>query len=57
MVAGAFHRAGLVDRYVIYVAPALFGGGDARSLFGGHGRVLDRRSVARPVHLRGACRR
>jgi diaminohydroxyphosphoribosylaminopyrimidine deaminase/5-amino-6-(5-phosphoribosylamino)uracil reductase len=37
MVAGAFHRAGLVDRYVIYIAPALFGGGDARSVFGGHG--------------------
>ncbi len=37
MVAGAFHRAGLVDRYVIYIAPALFGGGDARTLFGGHG--------------------
>ncbi|HKY14017.1 MAG TPA: bifunctional diaminohydroxyphosphoribosylaminopyrimidine deaminase/5-amino-6-(5-phosphoribosylamino)uracil reductase RibD [Microthrixaceae bacterium] len=36
-VAGAFHRAGLVDRYVIYVAPALFGGGDARGLFGGQG--------------------
>jgi diaminohydroxyphosphoribosylaminopyrimidine deaminase/5-amino-6-(5-phosphoribosylamino)uracil reductase len=28
-VAGDFHRAGLVDRYVIYVAPALFGGDDA----------------------------
>lgn len=36
-VAGAFHRAGLVDRYVIYVAPALFGGGDARHLFTGLG--------------------
>jgi diaminohydroxyphosphoribosylaminopyrimidine deaminase/5-amino-6-(5-phosphoribosylamino)uracil reductase len=36
-VAGAFHRAGLVDRYVIYVAPALFGGGDARHLFTGSG--------------------
>ncbi len=36
-VAGAFHRAGLVDRYVIYVAPALFGGGDARHLFTGPG--------------------
>ena len=29
-VAGDFHRAGLVDRYVIYLAPALFGGDDAR---------------------------
>ncbi len=36
-VAGDFHRAGLVDRYVIYVAPALFGGDDARGLFGGAG--------------------
>ena len=36
-VAGAFHRAGLVDRYVIYLAPALFGGGDARGLFTGQG--------------------
>jgi diaminohydroxyphosphoribosylaminopyrimidine deaminase/5-amino-6-(5-phosphoribosylamino)uracil reductase len=36
-VAGAFHRAGLVDRYVIYIAPALFGGGDAHHLFTGPG--------------------
>jgi diaminohydroxyphosphoribosylaminopyrimidine deaminase/5-amino-6-(5-phosphoribosylamino)uracil reductase len=36
-VAGNFHRAGLVDRYVIYVAPALFGGHDAHSLFAGQG--------------------
>ncbi len=36
-VAGDFHRAGLVDRYVIYVAPALFGGNDANGLFGGTG--------------------
>jgi diaminohydroxyphosphoribosylaminopyrimidine deaminase/5-amino-6-(5-phosphoribosylamino)uracil reductase len=36
-VAGAFHREGLVDRYVVYLAPALFGGGDARPLFAGPG--------------------
>src|SRR5439155_16175501 len=36
-VAGAFHRAGLVDRYVIYLAPALFGGDDARPLLAGPG--------------------
>ncbi|MEZ5381079.1 MAG: bifunctional diaminohydroxyphosphoribosylaminopyrimidine deaminase/5-amino-6-(5-phosphoribosylamino)uracil reductase RibD [Microthrixaceae bacterium] len=36
-VAGSFHRAGLVDRYLIYLAPALFGGDDARSLFAGPG--------------------
>jgi diaminohydroxyphosphoribosylaminopyrimidine deaminase/5-amino-6-(5-phosphoribosylamino)uracil reductase len=35
--AGDFHRAGLVDRYVIYVAPALFGGDDANGLFEGAG--------------------
>jgi diaminohydroxyphosphoribosylaminopyrimidine deaminase/5-amino-6-(5-phosphoribosylamino)uracil reductase len=36
-VAGAFHRAGLVDHYVIYLAPALFGGDDARGLLAGPG--------------------
>jgi diaminohydroxyphosphoribosylaminopyrimidine deaminase / 5-amino-6-(5-phosphoribosylamino)uracil reductase len=36
-VAGEFHRAGLVDRYVLYLAPALFGGDDARSMFSGPG--------------------
>jgi diaminohydroxyphosphoribosylaminopyrimidine deaminase / 5-amino-6-(5-phosphoribosylamino)uracil reductase len=36
-VAHAFHHAGLVDRYVLYLAPALFGGGDARPLFDGPG--------------------
>jgi diaminohydroxyphosphoribosylaminopyrimidine deaminase/5-amino-6-(5-phosphoribosylamino)uracil reductase len=36
-VAGAFHRAGLVDRYVVYLAPALFGGDDGRALFAGPG--------------------
>ncbi len=34
-VAGTFHRAGLVQRYVLYLAPALFGGSGARGLFGG----------------------
>lgn len=36
-VAGALHRAGLVDRYVAYIAPALFGGDDARAMFAGPG--------------------
>jgi diaminohydroxyphosphoribosylaminopyrimidine deaminase/5-amino-6-(5-phosphoribosylamino)uracil reductase len=36
-VAHAFHRAGLVDRYVTYLAPALFGGDDALALFRGPG--------------------
>jgi diaminohydroxyphosphoribosylaminopyrimidine deaminase/5-amino-6-(5-phosphoribosylamino)uracil reductase len=36
-VASAFHRARLVDRYVLYLAPALAGGDDGRSLFAGPG--------------------
>lgn len=36
-VAQAFHEAGLVDRYVLYMAPAIFGGDDALSLFSGKG--------------------
>ncbi len=36
-VAHAFHAAGLVDRYVIYVAPMLMGGDDGPALFAGSG--------------------
>jgi diaminohydroxyphosphoribosylaminopyrimidine deaminase/5-amino-6-(5-phosphoribosylamino)uracil reductase len=36
-VAHAFHGSGLVDRYVLYFAPALFGGDDAVPMFGGPG--------------------
>ena len=36
-VAGAFHRAGLIDRYVLYLAPALFGGDDGLPMFAGPG--------------------
>lgn len=36
-VAHDFHAQGLVDRYVLYLAPALFGGDDARGLFAGAG--------------------
>jgi diaminohydroxyphosphoribosylaminopyrimidine deaminase/5-amino-6-(5-phosphoribosylamino)uracil reductase len=36
-VAASFHRAGRVDRYVIYLAPALFGGDDGAALFTGPG--------------------
>ena len=36
-VVGAFHRAGLVDRYVFYVAPAIFGGDDGLGVFTGPG--------------------
>jgi diaminohydroxyphosphoribosylaminopyrimidine deaminase/5-amino-6-(5-phosphoribosylamino)uracil reductase len=34
-VAGEWHRRGLIDQYVIYFAPALAGGGDARPMFDG----------------------
>lgn len=36
-VAHTFHSAGLVDRYVVYLAPALLGGDDGRPLFAGPG--------------------
>lgn len=36
-VAHDLHVAGLVDRYVLYLAPALFGGDDARAAFAGPG--------------------
>lgn len=36
-VAHAFHAAGLVDRYVLYLAPCLFGGDDGRPAFAGPG--------------------
>jgi diaminohydroxyphosphoribosylaminopyrimidine deaminase/5-amino-6-(5-phosphoribosylamino)uracil reductase len=36
-VAGAFHRAGVVDRYVFYMAPALLGGDDGRPVLAGPG--------------------
>jgi diaminohydroxyphosphoribosylaminopyrimidine deaminase/5-amino-6-(5-phosphoribosylamino)uracil reductase len=36
-VAHDFHAAGLVDRYVLYLAPVFFGGDDARPIFAGPG--------------------
>ncbi len=36
-VAHDFHAAGLVDRYVLYFAPVLFGGDDGRPIFAGPG--------------------
>lgn len=36
-VAHAFHAEGLVDRYVLYLAPALMGGDNGRPLFAGPG--------------------
>jgi diaminohydroxyphosphoribosylaminopyrimidine deaminase/5-amino-6-(5-phosphoribosylamino)uracil reductase len=38
-VAHAIHHARLVDQYVVYVAPALFAGSDAASLFAGMGAM------------------
>ena len=35
--AGSFHRAGLVDEYWLYLAPAIMGGDDGRSAFAGEG--------------------
>ena len=37
-VAHDFFEAGLVDRFVLYFAPALFGGDDGLSMFRGPGR-------------------
>ena len=54
-VAGAFHRAGLVDRYVLYLAPALFGGDDAHGAVRRAGRRHDRRRLAR-AHRRVSTR-
>ena len=36
-VAGEFHRRGLVDHYVAYLAPVLFGGEDGRPMLAGPG--------------------
>lgn len=36
-VAGRFKAEGLVDRYVVYLAPAFMGGSDGTPLFGGSG--------------------
>ena len=36
-VAHDFHAAGLVDRYVLYLAPVFFGGDDGRPIFAGPG--------------------
>jgi diaminohydroxyphosphoribosylaminopyrimidine deaminase/5-amino-6-(5-phosphoribosylamino)uracil reductase len=36
-VAHGLHQAGLVDRYVVYLAPVLLGGDDGRAVFAGPG--------------------
>jgi diaminohydroxyphosphoribosylaminopyrimidine deaminase/5-amino-6-(5-phosphoribosylamino)uracil reductase len=60
-VAHTFHRAGLVDRYVVYLAPALFGGDDGRPMFAGpgvaaigdlwRGRITDVRRLGTDVRI------
>ncbi len=60
-VSHAFHAAGLVDRYVIYIAPALMGGDDGAPLFRGtgakdmseiwRGRVVDVRQIGEDVRI------
>ena len=37
LMIGEFHRRGLVDRYVVYLAPALMGGDDGAPLLAGSG--------------------
>ena len=48
-LAGAFLRAGLLDKLLVFVAPKLVGGDDAPPLFAGPGG----RSMADAVHLSG----
>lgn len=60
-VAGTLHRAGLVDRYVLYLAPALFGGDDGAPMFAGPGsgaidglrrlRIVEMRRVGDDLRL------
>ena len=60
-VAHAFHDAGLVDRYVLYLAPALMGGSDGTPLFAGPGalnvaalrrsRLLDVRRIGDDIRV------
>jgi diaminohydroxyphosphoribosylaminopyrimidine deaminase/5-amino-6-(5-phosphoribosylamino)uracil reductase len=55
-VAHDFHAAGLVDRYVVYVAPALLGGDDGRPVLAGPGaRTMEQvwRGRVRSVHQLG----
>jgi diaminohydroxyphosphoribosylaminopyrimidine deaminase/5-amino-6-(5-phosphoribosylamino)uracil reductase len=59
--AATFHRAGLVDRYVVYLAPALMGGDGGTGLFAGggtatmaelwRGRVVDVRRVGDDLRI------
>ncbi len=54
-VAGAFHRSALVDRYVLYLAPALMGGDDGTAVLAGPGAAtiteLTRGRIDRVIQL------
>jgi diaminohydroxyphosphoribosylaminopyrimidine deaminase/5-amino-6-(5-phosphoribosylamino)uracil reductase len=60
-VAGSFHRKGLVDQYVLYLAPALLGGDDGLPLLSGpgaptmgdvwRGRITDIRRIGPDVRI------
>ena len=60
-VAHDFHRAGVVDRYVLYLAPALMGGDDGAPLFRGpgaatlsdvwRGRIVDVRRLGEDLRV------
>ena len=60
-VARSFHAEGLVDRYVLYLAPTLFGGDDAHPMFAGagaatmgdrwRGQVVDVQSVGPDLRI------
>ena len=62
--AGSFHRAGLVDEYWLYVAPAIMGGDDGRSVFAGvgtptmadiqRGRFIDVAALGDDIRIRYA---
>ena len=67
-VAASFHRSGLVDQYVLYLAPALLGGDDGVPLFAGpgapslagawRGRIADRPPARTgPAHRSSGCNR
>ena len=45
---GSFHRRGLVDQYVLYLAPALLGGDDGRAAVRRAGRADHGRGLAGP---------
>ncbi|MFM7046864.1 MAG: bifunctional diaminohydroxyphosphoribosylaminopyrimidine deaminase/5-amino-6-(5-phosphoribosylamino)uracil reductase RibD [Actinomycetota bacterium] len=59
--AASFHQAGLIDRYVFHIAPAVMGGGDAIPAFAGdtaatladvwRGRLVSTRALGNDVEI------